>query len=279
MSPTMKTPSKNGYVPTGKPRGRRPGQKNKIKDNLASNDDPMTENNEEGKDDGSPLTVPENQNTKSGYVPTGKPRGRRPGQKNKTKDNLASNDDSINENNDEGKDYGSPLTVPENRKKTKSGYVPTGKPRGRRPGQKNKTKDILDTNDDPMNENIEEDKDDGSPLTVPENQRKSKNGYVPTGKPRGRKPGKKNKSKSVPVNMNDDVHTNEKREERRKEREERRKEDELALPSLPEVQKKRKYDYNPTGMPRGRRPGQKNKKTISAERRKEARTMRRVGTS
>merc|ERR1712179_325820 len=104
---------------------------------------------------------------------------------------------------------------------------------------------------------------------------KSKNGYVPTGKPRGRKPGKKNKSKSVPVNMNDDVHTN----ERRKEREERRKEDELALPSLPEVQKKRKYDYNPTGMPRGRRPGQKNKKTISAERRKEARTMRRVGTS
>jgi len=277
----MKTPSKNGYVPTGKPRGRRPGQKNKIKDNLASNDDPMTENSEEGKDDGSPLTVPENQkNTKSGYIPTGKPRGRRPGQKNKTKDILDTNDDSINENNDEGKDDGSPLSVPENRKKTKSGYVPTGKPRGRRPGQKNKTKDILDPNDDPMNENNEEGKDDGSPLTVPENQRKSKNGYVPTGKPRGRKPGQKNKNKiSVPYNMNDDAHTNEKREERRKEREERRKEDELALPSLPEVQKKRKYDYIPTGMPRGRRPGQKNKKTISAERRREAKTMRRVGTS
>merc|ERR1711936_1408457 len=150
MTPIMKTPSKNVYVPTGKPRGRRPGQKNKIKDNLASNDDPMTENSEEGKDDGSPLTVPENQkNTKSGYIPTGKPRGRRPGQKNKTKDILDTNDDSINENNDEGKDDGSPLSVPENRKKTKSGYVPTGKPRGRRPGQKNKNKSV------PVNRNYD----------------------------------------------------------------------------------------------------------------------------
>merc|ERR1712179_195473 len=103
-----------------------------------------------------------------------------------------------------------------NQRNSKNGYVPTGKPRGRRPGQKNKTKDILDPNDDPMNENIEEGKDDGSPLTVPENRRKSKNGYVPTGKPRGRKPGQKNKNKiSVPFNMNDDAHTNEKREERR----------------------------------------------------------------
>merc|ERR1712083_1065615 len=209
-----------------------------------------------------------------------KPRGRRPGQKNKTKDTLAPNDDSMNEKNEEGKAGGSQSShvLPKNERKS-NGYVPTGKPRGRRPGQKNKTNVTLAPNDDSMKEKNEEGKADGSPLVLPENRRKS-NGYVLTGKPRGRRPGQKNKNKiSGTFCINDDAHTNEKGEERRKEREERRKEDELALLRLPEVEKKRKYDYISTGMPRGRRPGQKNKKTISAERQREVNALRRANNT
>ena len=105
MAPTKKTPAKNGYVPTGRPRGRRPGQKNKsiINDALTDNDDgPVNE-----EDKRSDLALPDDQKkSKSGYVATGKPRGRRPGQKNKNRISVTPNkndDNSVNEKTEESR--------------------------------------------------------------------------------------------------------------------------------------------------------------------------------
>ena len=155
-------------------------------------------------------------------------------------------------------------------------YVPTGKPRGRRPGQKNKTEintSLTNNEDDSMNEQSIEGNDDGSHLELAETQKKSKNGYVPTGKPRGRRPGQKNKIKTDVTPADDtDSSINEKREGRRKGREENRNVSPLQMPER--QKKKRKYDYVPTGTPRGRRPGQKNKKTINAERRRAGRAIK-----
>ena len=83
---------------------------------------------------------------------------------------------------------GAHLRVPDHLKKTKEVYVPTGKPRGRAPGQKNKKTlraEIIAA------AALSGGKGQGAHLRVPDHLKKPRR--VPTGKPTGRAPGQKNK--------------------------------------------------------------------------------------
>ena len=80
---------------------------------------------------------------------------------------------------------GAHLRVPDHLKKPKR--VPTGKPTGRAPGQKNKNTMRAEQN----RKNLAQMK---VPAHLREPSEKAKV-YVPTGKPRGRAPGQKNKIK------------------------------------------------------------------------------------
>eukprot|EP00092_Neocalanus_flemingeri_P041618 GFUD01045323.1.p1 GENE.GFUD01045323.1~~GFUD01045323.1.p1 ORF type:complete len:266 (-),score=100.42 GFUD01045323.1:389-1165(-) len=180
------------YIPTGKPRGRRPGVKNKIKPNNSvkeldsDNDDDMEVeevDSDEWEDDRSV------KKTKV-YIPTGKPRGRRPGVNgvNKIKPNNSveelDSDDDDEEVEEVDSEWEDDRSYKKKKKKTKpnnSGkeYVPVYK----QPGGENEKRGAHLRKGKPRGPH------------VPDNQKVPSKVYIPTGKPRGRRPGVKNKIK------------------------------------------------------------------------------------
>ena len=75
------------YVPTGKPRGRRPGLTKAVLEaeraERAANPPVLKFKKPDGrKNNGAHLRVPDELKKKKAYIPTGKPRGRRKGQTN-----------------------------------------------------------------------------------------------------------------------------------------------------------------------------------------------------
>lgn len=70
------------YVPTGKPRGRRPGQTKAVLEAERAARPPKVKKPDGRKNNGAHLRVPDELKVKKAYVPTGRPRGRKKGETN-----------------------------------------------------------------------------------------------------------------------------------------------------------------------------------------------------